>query len=212
VQKLNINSHKYPPILKNYSGMPEVLYATGDLSIFDMPALAIVGTRAPSEYGKKITKGYAHFLSKSGVVVVSGLARGVDTIAHHEALAAGGKTIAVLGSGLDVVYPSENKNLFEEIVKSGIVITEHPPGTKPLPNHFLARNRIISGLSQGVLVVEGRQRSGTLSTAAHAADQGKEVFAVPGAVDNPNSFAPNYLIDQGARIVRHPKDILDTFL
>lgn len=168
----------------------------------DKNAVAIVGTRMPTTKGKKLAHDFAYFLAGNGITIVSGLARGIDTEAHKATLDAGGRTIAVIGSGLDVIYPPENKKLADEISKSGAVVSEFPNGTKPLAKNFLARNRLIAKLSKAVLVIEGKKRSGTLSTASHAANLGVEVFAIPG------SEATDWLIENGASIARRPSDIL----
>ena len=186
-----------------------MLYIEGSLAPGDKKAIAIVGTRTPTQYGKNLAAQFSYELSKLGYTIVSGMARGIDTAVHTAALGAGGRTIAVVGNGLDVIYPPENKQLFLRIISQGAVISEFPEGTKPLPKNFLARNRIISGLALGVLIVEGRRRSGTLSTATHAANQGREVFAVPGPVTSRQSEAPLYLIEQGASIAKTPRDIID---
>lgn len=173
-------------------------------------SVAIVGTRTPTGYGRMMAYKFSYFLAKNGVTVVSGLARGIDTIAHQAALDVGGKTIAVLGSGLDIIYPPENKKLAEKIAQNGQVVSPFPKGTKPLPENFLIRNELIVRLSQGVLVIEGRQRSGTLSTATHAANLGVEVFAIPGPISSPQSYLPNYLIKNGATLVMTPEEVLDS--
>lgn len=179
------------------------------MSPADSYAIAIVGTRTPTKYGEEIAFEFSYELSKKGFTIVSGLARGIDTIAHTAALKAGGRTIAVVGSGLDVIYPPENADLFKRITNSGAVVSELPQGTRPIPKNFLSRNRIISGLSKAVVIIEGRRRSGTLSTATHAAYQGREVFAVPGPVTSKLSEAPLYLIEQGACVAKSAQDILD---
>jgi len=188
------------------------LYIMGEIIDGDELAVAIVGTRTPSEYGLRMAKRFSAGLAKRRVTVISGLARGIDTAAHKAAIAAGGRTIAVLGSGLDIIYPPENKELAREIAANGAVITAFPPGTKPLGKNFLARNSLIAGLSRAVLVVEGRRKSGTISTATHAANLSRHVFAVPGKLDSPLSEAPNYLIREGAHLARSVDDILDTIL
>jgi len=172
-------------------------------------AVAIVGTRTPTKYGREIAYKFSFELAKNGITVVSGLARGIDTIAHRAALDAGGRTIAVLGSGVDVIYPPENKNLAKEIAKQGGLISPFSKGTPPIGKNFLIRNELIVKLSKAVLVIEGRKRSGTLSTATHAANLGVEVFAIPGPVNSPLSDAPLYLIEQGARVASSPEDILE---
>lgn len=171
--------------------------------------VAIVGSRTPTRYGREVAYKFSYELARRGVTIVSGLARGIDTVAHTAALAAGGKTIAVLGSGIDIIYPPENKELAKRIAQNGRVVSPFPKGTKPIGKNFLIRNEFIVKLSKAVLVVEGRRRSGTLSTAAHAANLGVEVFAVPGPIDSPMSEAPNYLIEQGARVANSPWDILE---
>ncbi len=166
-------------------------------------AVAIVGSRQMTPRGEKLAREYSTYLAKNKVTIVSGLARGIDTVAHKAALDAGGKTIAVLGSGIDIIYPPENKDLAEEIKKHGELISPFPKGTKPLGRNFLARNKVIVDLSDAVLVIEGKRRSGTISTANWAADAGKEVFAIPG------SEATDYLIENGANIAHSPEDILN---
>lgn len=166
--------------------------------------IAVVGSRQMTPRGEKLAWNYSYFLARNKVTIVSGLARGIDTVAHKAALAAKGKTIAVLGSGSDIIYPPENKGLAQEIKdKGGEVISPFPLGTKPFPGNFLARNRIIVELSQAVLVIEGRRRSGTISTANWAGDLNKEVFAIPG------SEATDYLIENGATIAKSPREILE---
>jgi len=199
----------YPQNLTTITNPPNLLYYQGKLLKKDQKAIAIVGTRKPTNYGIKTTKLFTQYLVKAGFTIISGLALGIDTIAHTEALKQKGRTIAVLGSGLDQIYPKQNTTLFNQIIRSGTVLSEFPSGTAPLAKHFLFRNRLISGLSIGVLIIEGAVKSGTLSTATHAANQNREVFAIPGPIDSPMSEAPNYLIKQGAWLVTSPKDILD---
>jgi len=200
---INYQSKDYPLNLKGLLGAPQTLYVKGDLHQADALAVAIVGSRKSSQRGKNLAHDFAYELAQNGVTIVSGLARGIDTVAHKAALAAGGRTLAVLGNGIDVVYPAENRRLFEAISKNGALLTEFPLGTRPLAKNFLERNRIISGLALVLLVVEGQRRSGTLSTTAHAANQGREVFAIPG------SPATDFLIKEGVRICQTPEDILD---
>lgn len=199
----------YPDNLRDLSDMPGKLYVNGKLLKKDSFAMAIVGTRRPTEYGKRVAKKFGYSLAKAGITIISGLALGIDTIAHESALRAGGRTIAVLAGGLDNIYPPENKGLAEAVVKKGALVSEFPLGTKAFPKNFLIRNRLISGLSLGVLVVEGARRSGTLSTATWAANQGREVFAIPGNLDSVMSEMPNFLINEGAVIARSPKDVLE---
>lgn len=202
----------YPEKLKHIYAPPSKLYLIGDEFIFSKPAIAIVGCRDASDYGKKIAYQFAYELSKKGIVVISGLARGIDSYAHLGTVKAKGQTIAVLGSGFGNIYPSENRNLCKEIIKNeGAIITEYEPHEKPLKMHFPARNRIISGLSDGVLVVEAKQKSGTLITVDYALEQGKDVFVIPGNITSNNSYGTNELIKQGAKPVTNIDDILENF-
>jgi DNA processing protein len=212
VKKIHKDTDDYPKNLKGLADAPELIYCEGNLSPNDNVAVAIVGTRTPTRYGIEVANEFAYQLAVNGITIVSGMARGIDTIAHKAALNVGGRTIAVLANGLDIIYPPENESLFKQIAQNGAVISEHRPGTRPLPKNFLARNRLISGLSLAVLVVEGRRRSGTLSTATHAANQGREVFAIPGPVNSKQSEAPLYLIEQGANVAKTPQDILDLLI
>ena len=199
----------YPINLKNITTPPDKLFFTGSLLPTDQKAIAIVGSRENTLYGKKTAQFFAEILSQAGYTLISGLARGIDTIVHKTALKNKGRTIAVLGSGLNVYYPPENKPLYQKISESGAVVSEFPLNTKPLKHNFLQRNRLISGLSLAVVIIEGRRRSGTISTATWAADQGRDVFAVPGPVDSPLSEAPNFLLSQGAIFATTPHDILE---
>jgi DNA processing protein len=210
-QLLVYDSEDYPPLLKQIPDPPLVLYVRGDAKFLSQYAVAIVGTRKPSAYGSSVAHRLAHDLAERRLVVVSGMARGIDSAAHRGALEASGKTVAVLGSGLDVIYPRENKRLAEEIVESGAMITEFPLGTGPTPENFPIRNRIISGLSLGVVVVEAAEYSGSLITARLALEQNREVFAVPGNVTSAQSFGPNHLIKQGAKLVDHWMDVVEEF-
>ena len=201
----------YPKNLLNMYDRPALLYVAGHLQSDDI-CVAIVGSRHASTYGKYTTDRISRELTLRGVTIVSGMARGIDSSAHRGALAAKGRTVAVLGSGLDVIYPPENKKLFDAIVQSGAVISEYPPGTQPLPFHFPARNRIISGMSYGVLVVEAGEKSGSLITAKLAMEQGREVFAIPGPIDSSSSRGTNSLIKQGAKLIDNVDDILEEIL
>jgi DNA processing protein len=205
------DSKDYPPLLKQIPDAPLLLYVRGDAKVLSQYAVAIVGTRRPSAYGSSVAHRLAHDLALRQLVVVSGLARGIDSAAHHGALEGQGKTVAVLGSGIDVIYPRENKRLAEEIAKSGAVISEFPPGTGPTPENFPIRNRIISGLSLGVVVVEAAEYSGSLITARLALEQNREVFAVPGNITSAQSFGPNHLIKQGAKLVDQWMDVIEEF-
>ncbi|MGE5550300.1 MAG: DNA-processing protein DprA [Bacteroidota bacterium] len=199
----------YPRLLAKIPDPPPVLFVCGRLLSEDEAAVAIVGTRTPSPAGILTAESLAAGLACQGVTVVSGMARGIDTAAHRGALSAGGRTIAVLGSGLDVVYPRENADLYRRISENGAVISEFALGTRPVQMNFPARNRVISGLSLGVLVVEAANDSGSLITAGHALEQGRDVFAVPGPVDHEGSRGPHRLIKQGAKLVESVQDILN---
>jgi DNA processing protein len=188
---------------------PKTLYFVGLLPKQRPPVVAIVGTRKPTSYGKEVTFNLAYKLAQKGVVIVSGLAFGVDAIAHKAALEAGGTTIAVLANGLDSVYPAAHRQLAKQIVDNGgALVSEYPPGTPARDFQFLARNRIVSGLADAVIVTEAAARSGTLSTVMHALEQGREVFTVPGNITSPMSVGPNRLLQQGAHPVTAIDDIL----
>ena len=202
---------RYPANLQNIYERPAFLFVLGHL-IEDMIPVAIVGSRNASAYGRFTTDKISRELALQGITIVSGMARGIDSCAHRSALAARGKTIAVLGSGLDVIYPQENKKLFDAIAQNGAVITEYPPGTQPLPYHFPERNRIISGISYGVVVVEAGVKSGSLITASLAMEQGRDVFAIPGTIDSAHSRGTNSLIKQGAKLIDSIDDILEDVL
>lgn len=200
----------FPQELKSIPYPPLFLYIKGEIP--SAPKLAIVGSRKPTPYGKEVTERFAEELACAGICLVSGLARGVDTIVHRVCVERGGKTIAILGSALDVIYPAENRPLFDKIIASGgAILSEFPLGTQPKRENFPRRNRLISGLSQGVLVIEAGEKSGTLITARWAQEQGKEVFAVPGSIFSEQSLGTHYLIKEGAIPVTSPKDILDFF-
>jgi len=201
---------EYPQGLLQIPAPPPVLFVKGPLPHDRQPAVAIVGTRRASPYGLRTAHALARDLAAAGVAVVSGLARGIDGAAHRGALDGDGLTVAVLGCGLDVVYPPENKDLMEEIAAKGALVTEYPLGTQPQPGHFPARNRIIVGLVQGVILVEGSRRSGAMRTVTIAADCGREVLAVPGDVERWGSDGPNHLLREGAALVRHAADVLET--
>ncbi len=201
---------EYPAPLRAIADPPTVLYVRGTLPDFDRtPALAVVGSRKHSLYGYRVTKSISYQLAQAGVVIVSGMAAGIDAAAHAAALEAGAPTVAVLGCGPDICYPPENKALFDDIPKRGAIVSEYPPGVAPSRIHFPLRNRIISGLSYGVLVTEARERSGALLTATAALEQGREVFAVPGNIDQPTSAGSNSLLRTGARAVTSGADILE---
>ena len=199
----------YPQSLCTIPDAPVVLYVKGDLPSHDPLSISIVGSRKSSLYGVSISEKFAYRLAELDFTIVSGMARGIDTAAHNGALKAFGTTIAVVGCGLDHVYPLENRNLLEKIVETGAIVSEFPMQTPPLPYNFPRRNRIISGLSLGVIVVEAAMRSGALITADFALEQGREVFAVPGKVDQASSGGVNNLIKQGAKLVTCVEDILE---
>ncbi len=198
----------YPMRLKEIFDAPPVLWVRGDAGLLSRPSMAVVGTRHPTPYGTGMAEMLARDLSAHGVVIVSGMARGVDTAAHKGALAAKKPTVAVWGTGVDVIYPKENKGLAEQIIATGgAIISEMPLGTFPAPQNFPKRNRILSGLSVGVLVVEGGEFSGTRVTARCAIEQNRDVFAVPGNVTNKNAWTPNTLIKQGAKLTATWEDV-----
>ncbi len=209
---LPYGSPDYPPLLRQIADPPVVLYYRGKLMNLDKElCISVVGTRDMTDYGEKAAFDIARDLATAGAVVVSGLALGIDGVASAAALSAGGKTIAVLGSGVDRIYPREHEKLYREIMQSGMILSEYPPGSPPSRHHFPERNRIISGLSQATLLVEGAENSGAMITARDALGQGRRVFAVPGNIDTPTSFSSNYLIQNGARAVTAADDILDAF-
>lgn len=209
IDLLTVFDEKYPEALKNITDPPVLLYVKGNFPSTDkIPAIGIVGSRKPSNYGVKMAETIAEGLGNRGFIIVSGMARGVDTCAHKGAIKAEALTIAVLGCGVDVVYPPENGGIKNLIELNGAVVSEFPPGTTPLPTHFPVRNRIVSGMSQSVLVIEGKASSGSTITANLAKDQGKEVFCLPGNVDNPLSSASHNLIREGARLVTCADDIV----
>jgi DNA processing protein len=200
---------EYPQRLREIAAPPPVLYTLGDFLPQDRWAAAVVGTRRMSSYGELITCELGRILAVSGVTIISGLARGIDRIAHEAALDAGGRTIAVLGSGLDKIYPPEHRKLAERIAENGVIISDYPLGTRPESKNFPPRNRIISGLSMAVVVVEAGEGSGALITADFAAEQGREVFAVPGDINRTTSEGVNRLIQSGARPLIHAQDVLE---
>ena len=205
-----LEDKNYPENLKNIDNPPFVLFVKGNLKANDRWAIAVVGSRRMSSYGELVTKKLVKDLVGFNLTIVSGLARGIDTMAHKTALRFKGRTIAVLPCGLDIVYPSENKNLVKQIIdKGGAVVSEYPPGFRVSRGNFPARNRIVSGLSLGALIIEGAERSGSLITARLAGEQGREVFAVPGQVTSKNSFTPSLLIKMGAKLVWDVNDILE---
>ena len=210
IQALNYHENGYPARLKEIHDFPPVIYVRGEIPAKDEYCLAVVGTRNPSVYGRQLTEEIVSELAKNRITIVSGLAKGIDTIAHRSALNAGGRTIAVMGGGLDSVYPAENANLARQVIKNGAMISEYAAGTKPRPENFPRRNRIMSGLCLGVLVIEAGETSGSLITAHLAFEQDREVFAIPGSILSPASIGTNKLIMEGtARLVRNASDILE---
>jgi DNA processing protein len=202
---------EFPASLKPIPDPPPLLFAHGDLSLLQRPAAAIVGSRNHSEYGEEVCRRVAWEAAAAGVVVVSGMARGLDAIAHTAALDAGGATIGVLGNGLGVIYPAANRQLYERVMASGLLLTEFPPGDKPNAGSFPRRNRIISGLARATVVVEAAEGSGALITARTALDQGREVVAVPGPITSPRSVGCNRLIRDGATPLLEMRDLLDHY-
>jgi DNA processing protein len=209
VQALTWHDALYPSRLKEIHDHPPVLYVRGSLLPEDEWCLAVVGTRRASAYGRQVTEEIVADLAGSRITVASGLAKGIDSIAHRSALDAGGRSIAVFAHGLDIVYPTENTSLAQRIVQQGALISEFPLGTRPKPEYFPRRNRIISGISLGVLVVEAGTTSGALITANLALEQNREVLAVPGSILSPASRGTNHLIQEGAKLVRDYRDILE---
>ncbi len=199
----------YPRRLKEIDQPPPVLYLRGNLTDEDQWSVAIVGTRRITAYGRLVAEEIAGSLALNGITIISGLARGVDAVAHQAALSNGGRTLAILGNGVDRIYPPEHRSLAEQIIVKGALISDYPPGTAPEAVNFPPRNRIISGLSQAVIVVEAGEKSGALITAAFAAEQGREVFAVPGNIHAPRSKGTNILIREGAHILLDAQDVLE---
>lgn len=204
-----INDAAYPSLLKQISDPPVLLYIIGELREQDALSIAIVGSRSPTEYGRTISQQLSYQLAERGITVVSGFARGIDTCVHRGALEAGGRTAAVFGCGLGIIYPETNRALAEDIIKSGALVSEFPMTMPPRGKNFPRRNRVISGLTLGTLVVEASNRSGSLITARHAAEQGREVFAVPGQIFSNVSRGTHSLINQGATLINSVDDILD---
>ena len=205
---LNWTEQEYPQTLLQIYDPPVLLYVRGDLQVLNLPSLSIVGTRRPTLYGTQMAQRLGRELAARGLVIVSGLARGIDAIGHQGALDANGRAIGVLGTGIDVCYPKENKKLYEKVLERGAIITEFPLRTHPAPENFPVRNRIVAGMPLEV-VIEGAQYSGSLITARLAMEFGREVFGVPGNVTQPVSFAPNLLIKQGAKLVTNAEDVIE---
>ena len=201
----------YPPLLREIADPPLVLHFRGDVSLLARPSLAIVGSRRASPYGVNAAESLARQLASTGIVIVSGGARGIDAAAHHAALNAGGQTIAVLGTGIDIVYSRSHRRLFQHIEEQGLLVSEFPPGTPPKPENFPMRNRVISGLARGTMIVEATSRSGSLITARMAAEQGRDVFAVPGSIFSAGSEGAHRLVQYGAKLVHDANDVLEEF-
>lgn len=210
IKFITVKDKEYPQRLKQIYDFPIGIYIKGNEEILNDTNIAIIGCRDYSEYGRKCTEYFSYYLSKENKTIVSGLAKGIDSFAHFGAVKAKGKTIAVLGNGLDIIYPKQNENLANEIIKNnGAIISEYPIGTKPEKSNFPARNRIISGISEGILVIEAQKKSGTLITVDFALEQGREVYVVPGNINSINSIGTNDLIKQGAKLVSNYKEILE---
>lgn len=199
---------EYPPLLREIADPPVALNVIG-LPLEPRPMLAIVGARKPTAYGLEVAEWFAAELARAGLLVVSGMARGIDAAAHLGALDAGASSVAVLGCGLDICYPRSNHHIYRRLLESGTIVSEYPSGTAPLPHHFPTRNRIIAGMSLGALIVEGRPEGGAMITARLSMEFAREVFAVPGPVHSPVSVGPHLLIRDGARITTSPLDILE---
>ena len=206
---VNWTEPEYPQTLLQIYDPPVLLYVRGDPQVLNLPSLSIVGTRRPTVYGTQMAQRLGRELAARGLVIVSGLARGIDAIAHQGAMDAHGRAIGVLGTGVDVCYPKENKKLYEKVLERGAIISEFPLRAHPAPENFPVRNRIVAGMPLGTVVVEGAQYSGSLITARLAMEFGREVFGVPGNVTQPVSFAPNLLIKQGAKLVTCAEDVIE---
>lgn len=209
IKVISFQDPSYPANLKPFPISPPLLYVRGDILDEDCKAVAIVGSRRATPYGKLMAERFGRELAEAGITVVSGMARGIDTAAHGGAIKAGGRTIAVLGCGLDIVYPPENRTLMEKITTSGAVVSEFPLGTRPFAGNFPKRNRIISGLSLGIVAVEASLDSGVFSTVRWAAEQGRDVFAIPGDVNRRTSVGTNKLISEGAKLTTCIEDVLE---
>jgi len=206
---VNWSDPEYPQTLLQIYDPPVMLYVRGDTQVLNLPSLSIVGTRRPTLYGTQMAQRLGRDLAARGLVIVSGLARGIDAIGHQGAMDAHGRAIGVLGTGIDVCYPKENKKLYEKVLERGAIISEFPLRTHPAPENFPIRNRIVAGMPLGAVVIEGAQYSGSLITARLAMEFGREVFGVPGNVTQPVSFAPNQLIKQGAKLVTSAEDVIE---
>lgn len=211
VSVVTVLDDHYPNMLRQIAQPPWVLYVMGHVSLLNVPTVGIVGTRKPTPYGEAVARKLSYQLTKRGLTVASGMARGIDSEAHRGALEAGGPTIAVLGCGVDIVYPKSNRALYREIGQEGTIVSEYPLGTEPLPGLFPQRNRIISGLSRGAIIVEAAEKSGSLITADASLEQNRDVFAIPGPITSVQSVGPNRLIQQGAKCVTDVDDVLEEY-
>ena len=212
IQLINITDENYPEVLKEIYDPPITLFCKGNIKLLNQKAFSIVGCRNATSYGNLMSKEIAYKLAKENILIVSGLAKGIDASAHKGALLANGKTIAVLGCGVDIPYPFENIELYKEIIQKGLVISEYIVATKPEAGNFPARNRIISGLSKGLLVVEATNKSGSMITVDFALEQGRSVYAIPGNINSKNSSGTNELIKQGAKLVTSYEEILEDII
>lgn len=209
IKFISIKNEKYPSLLRKIEDPPVGIYIKGDLPEDEFEKVSIIGSRKCSEYGSNAAYKLSKDLSGNNVVIVSGMAKGIDGMSHKGAIDGNGKTIAVLGCGVDICYPAENRNLYRKIIKNGAVISEYPPGTQPIPIYFPARNRIISGLSKATIVVEAEKKSGTIITVGQALEQGRDVYAVPGNINSKLSEGTNDLIKQGALLVSSYEDVIN---
>ena len=209
VEIISVYEERFPPLLREIHDVPVTLYCLGDVAALQRPSVAVIGSRKCSIYGREVSRKFSMELALSGLTIVSGLARGIDSAAHLGAVEVDGGTVGVLGCGVDVVYPRENRKLFFRVRESGCLISEFPMGTYPAPHNFPLRNRLISGLSYGTVVSEATKFSGSLITARLSLEQNREVWAIPGNITSPGSYGPNYLIQQGARPALSPQDVLD---
>lgn len=212
IEVININDKRYPQSLKKIYDPPVVMFAKGNLDLLHSKSIAIVGSREADEYGLKQSYDIAYNLANNNITIISGLAKGIDKMSHIGAINANGNTIAVIGSGLDIVYPKENYEVYKRIIKEGLILSEFVVGTKPNASHFPMRNRIISALSGGILVVQARKKSGAMITVDFALEYGKDVYAIPGNIDSALSEGCNLLIKDGAKLVSSYEDILEDFL
>lgn len=212
IEIITIMDKEYPEQLKQIYDPPIAIYIMGNKQILNKKSIAIIGCRQCSEYGKNIARQLSYNISKEKINIISGLAKGIDAEAHIGAIQAGEKTIAVLGNGLDTIYPKENINIAREILKKGgAILSEYPLGTIPEKRNFPERNRIVSGISRGIIVVEAKEKSGTLITVDFALEQGRDVFVVPGNINSPNSIGTNELIKQGAKVITSYKDVVKEY-